>query len=101
MSFVGGKGSGVEGRNDTTGFIFLLQEVVSKQTAACAQIKVGTAHGLGYKLFFFFFYSSGQNEPSCIYGVVGKGRQCLCVSSCFVCLHAVWHGVSQGDAVNG
>lgn len=53
MSFVGGKGSGVEGRNDPMGFIFLLQEVVSKQTSACAQIKVSTAHGLGYKLFFF------------------------------------------------
>lgn len=39
MSFVGGKGSGVEGRNDPTGFISLLQEVVSKQTAVCAQIK--------------------------------------------------------------
>lgn len=98
MSFVGGKGIGVEGRNDPTGFISLLQEVVSKQTAVCAQIKVSTAHGLGYKLFF---YSSGQNEPSCIYGVVGKGRQCLCVSSRFVGLHAVWHGASQGDAVNG
>lgn len=61
MSFVGGKGSGVEGRNDPTGFISLLQEVVSKQTAVCAQIKVSTAHGLGYKLFFVFIAQDKMN----------------------------------------